>query len=76
MKSQGFINVVYSFLMAYKYNISYIEEKEMKKINFRSKKSMINYLNQNKAELNLLKSVKVNFDQIHLPLSSTIWKKS
>lgn len=62
--------------MAYKYNISYIEEKEMKKINFRSKKSMINYLNQNKAELNLLKSVKVNFDQIHLPLSSTIWKKS
>ena len=61
--------------MAYKYNISYIEGKEKKVINFRSKESMINYLDQNKCKLNLLKSVKLNFNQIKLSLSSTIWKK-
>ncbi len=61
--------------MANKYNISYIETKETIIINFRSKKNMIDYLNKNKTKLYSLKSVKINFNQISLPLSSTIWKK-
>ena len=42
--------------MANKYNISYIETKETRVINFRSKKNMIDYLNKNKTKLYPLKT--------------------
>jgi len=57
-----------------KYNIIYKEKKENKQINFRSEKNMIAYLNNNLKHLNTLKSVYLNFNQIKLSLSQSVWR--
>ena len=61
--------------MAYNYNITYKEANKTEIINFNSKVNMIDYLNKNKKKLQLLNHVLLNFGQIKLALSSTIWSK-
>lgn len=61
--------------MAYKYSITYKEANKTEIINFNSKVNMIDYLNKNKKKLQLLNHVILNFGQIKLALSSTIWSK-
>lgn len=42
--------------------------------NFNCKKNLIQFLDSNKNELHKLKSVRINFKSISLPLRDTVWK--
>tara|TARA_Y100000310_G_scaffold31133_1_gene29548 strand:+ start:66 stop:260 length:195 start_codon:yes stop_codon:yes gene_type:complete len=59
--------------MKYKYNISYKEDGKKTSINFNSKNGMIEYLNNNIVKVNSLASVYINFNQVSLPIKTTIW---
>ncbi len=60
-------------VMKYKYNISYKEDGKKTSINFNSKNGMIEYLNNNIVKVNSLASVYINFNQVSLPIKTTIW---
>jgi len=59
--------------MKYKYNIAHSKNKSKNVINFKSKDKLIAYLNKNKAKVNNLDDVYINFNQVKLPLKATVW---
>lgn len=59
--------------MKYKYNIKHKEKTRTKTINFKSKNSMLKYLDKNKDKLNQLQGVALHFGPIVLPLAQTMW---
>lgn len=61
--------------MKYKYNITYIDNNKKEKINFKTKQSLIKYLNTNMDQINTLTRPMINFNTISLPLKVTVWNK-
>ena len=59
--------------MTYKYNIKHKTDTGTTVINFKSKKSMISFLDTNTTKINKMKSPTLNFGAIALPLKNTIW---
>ena len=62
--------------MNFQYSITYTNESnEIESFkNFNNKKNLIQFLDANKDSLRELKSVRVNFKSVSLPLRDTIWK--
>lgn len=61
--------------MKYKYNITHKSDQTgVVTINFKNKSTMIKYLNRNKHKLHDMNQVKINFNQVRLPLNDTVWK--
>tara|TARA_R110002167_G_scaffold65261_3_gene184394 strand:+ start:368 stop:553 length:186 start_codon:yes stop_codon:yes gene_type:complete len=59
--------------MNYKYNIHHKEINKKQLINFKTKKSMITYLNKNIIKVNKMTNPVINFGAISLPLKVTVW---
>jgi len=57
----------------YRYNIKHKVDGKVVTINFKSKTSMIKYLDRNKDKLNKLTSPAIHFDRVVLPLKQTVW---
>ena len=63
--------------MNFQYSITHIPEDSTQRLklrNFKSKKKLIQFLDTNKHELHQLKSVRIHFASIDLPLKDTVWK--
>ena len=60
--------------MKFNYHISYRENDQIKEIGFRSKKSMMQYLDKNKKDLNKLDNVYLHFKVIKISLKQSAWK--
>ena len=62
--------------MNFQYSITYTNESnEIESFkNFNNKKNLIQFLDANKDSLRELKSVRINFKSVSLPLRDTIWK--
>lgn len=59
--------------MSYKYNITYVDKDQKKCKNFKNRTSMCKYLNSNMKKINNFDRVKLNFNQVCLPLKDTVW---
>ena len=62
--------------MNFQYSITHTNESnEIESFkNFNNKKNLIQFLDANKDSLRELKSVRINFKSVSLPLRDTIWK--
>lgn len=62
--------------MNFQYSITYTNESNETESfkNFNNKKNLIQFLDANKDSLRELKSVRINFKSVSLPLRDTIWK--
>lgn len=62
--------------MNFQYSITYTNESnEIASFkNFNNKKNLIQFLDANKDSLRGLKSVRINFKSVSLPLRDTAWK--
>ena len=61
--------------MNYKYNIKHKVDGKTQIINFKTKKSMLSYLNKNVDKINKLMAPALHFNTIVLPLKQTVWYK-
>ena len=61
--------------MKYRYNIKHKVQGQAETINFKNKRSLIKYLNNNTNKVNKLDAVVINFGQIMLPLKQTVWNQ-
>ena len=61
--------------MKYRYNIKHKVSGQAETINFKNKRSLIKYLNNNTNKVNKLDAVVINFGQIMLPLKQTVWNQ-
>lgn len=61
--------------MNFQYSITHTNQSKKTESykNFNSKKKLIEFLNSNKDKLCQLKSVRINFKSISLPLRDTVW---
>jgi len=59
--------------MKYKYNIRHRVGGRNTTINFKTKKSLLTYLNKNTDKVNKLDTPVINFGPISLPLKATVW---
>ena len=59
--------------MKYKYNITHKVNNKVDKINFKTKQSLLKYLNNNREKVNKLANVAIYFNQVMLPLKQTPW---
>lgn len=59
--------------MKYKYNIKHKVNGKAAVINFKTKNSMLKYLNENRSKINKLMSPALYFNTIMLPLKQTVW---
>ncbi len=62
--------------MNYKYNIKHKIDNKVESINFKTKKSMLTYLNKNISKINKLHSPALHFGAVVLPLKHTVWYES
>ena len=60
----------------FQYNITHRDTGKKERINFKSKGTMLTYLDKNRDKLNNMKGVVVNFATIALPLKVTSWNLS
>ena len=60
-------------MMKYKYNIKYKDGGKVLSRNFKTKQSMVDYLDKNITKVNQLVSPALNFGPIMLPLKQTVW---
>ena len=59
--------------MKYKYNIRHRVDNKSETINFKTKTSLLSYLNKNTGKVNKLEAPVINFGPIMLPLRQTVW---
>lgn len=59
--------------MKYRYNIKHKVSGKVEIINFKNKRTMLKYLDNNKHKVNQLESPALNFGPIMLPLKQTVW---
>ena len=59
--------------MKYKYNIKHKVQGRAETINFKNKRTLIQYLNKNTNKVNKLDAVVIHFGQVMLPLKQTVW---
>jgi hypothetical protein len=59
--------------MKYKYNIKHRVNSKATTINFKTKSSLLSYLNKNTSKINKLDAPVINFGAIMLPLKQTVW---
>jgi len=57
----------------FKYSISHRVKGKKQYINFKNKDKLINHLESNKVKMSALQAVNINFNQVSLPLNSTVW---
>ena len=61
--------------MVYKNHITWGSGKDKVNMNFKTRESMIKYLEKNRPKLNKQKLVYVNFGPVKLPLNQTVWSE-
>ena len=59
--------------MKYRYNIKHKVSGKAETINFKNKRTMIKYLDNNKHKVNKLTSPALHFGSVMLPLKQTVW---
>jgi len=57
----------------FKYSISHRVKGKKQYINFKNKDKLVNHLEKNTNKVNELTSVSINFNQVILPLKTTVW---
>ena len=62
--------------MKYKYNIKHRVNNKAETINFKTKKSLLSYLDKNINKVNKLQAPVINFGPVMLPLKQTVWNNN
>lgn len=63
--------------MKFKNNITYKDNTgKTKRVNFKTKRKMIEHLDKNKHKLHDMNNVRVNFGVISLPIKDTVWNSA